>query len=63
ALELIQSISQTEDVDKLLDKDKKLLDQAITFSAELLATVRYNSDDYREWALKSMNERNLFNIS
>lgn len=63
ALELIQSISQTEDVDKLFDENRGLLDEAITLSAELLATVRYNSDDYREWALKSMNERNLFNIS
>lgn len=63
ALELIQSISQTEDVDKLLDKDRELLDEAITLSAKLLATVRYNSDDYREWALKSMDERSLFNIS
>lgn len=63
ALELIQSICQTEDVDKLLDKDRNLLEEAITFSAELLAKVRYNSDDYREWALKSMDERNLLNIS
>lgn len=62
-LKLIQSISQTEDVDKLLDRDRKLLEEAISFSAELLATVRYNSDDYREWALKSMDTRNLFNIA
>jgi hypothetical protein len=63
ALELIQSIHQTEDVDKLLDGDRALLDEAITYTAELLATVRYNADEYKEWALKSMEERNLFNIS
>lgn len=62
-LELISSISQTEDVDRLLDRDRKLLGEAIDFSAELLASVRYNSDDYREWVLKSMKERNLLNIS
>lgn len=62
ALELIRAISQTEDVDKLFDKNRELLEEAITLSAELLATVRYNSDSYREWALKSMVERNLFNI-
>lgn len=63
ALELIESICQTEDVDNLLDRNRMLLDEAITYSAELLATVRYNSDDYRAWALKSMEERNLFNFS
>lgn len=63
ALELIESIYQTEDVDSLLDRDRVLLDEAITLTAELLATVRYNSDDYREWALKSMEERKLLNLS
>lgn len=62
-LRLIKSISQTEDVDQLLDKDRDLLGEAITLSAQLLATVRYNSNDYRNLALRSMEERNLLNIS
>ena len=62
-LELIQSISQTEDVDKLLDENRELLEEAITHSAKLLATARYNSDDYRDWVLDTMKNRNLFNIS
>ncbi|MCB0211274.1 MAG: hypothetical protein KDJ52_18180 [Anaerolineae bacterium] len=58
-LELLRSISQTEDVDKLLDEDRDLLDQAIKYSAEFLAMARYDPNDYREWALIEMKKRNL----
>lgn len=60
---LIRSISQTEDVDKLLDENPKLLDEAIAFSAELLAAARYNPNDYKDWVLKTMMKRKLFEIS
>lgn len=62
-LELIKAISETEDVDKLLDEDRELLEKAIMLSAELLATARYNPDDYIEWVLKTMTERALLKSS
>lgn len=58
-LGLIHSISQTEDVDKLLDENRQLLDEAINYSADFLAMVRYDPNDYREWALDEMKKRNL----
>jgi len=61
-LELIQSIGRTEDVDKLLDTNRDVLNEAITLSAELLSTVRYNPGGYREWALNEMEKRGLFNL-
>ena len=62
-LALIQSISRTEDVDKLLDENRDELNAAIDLSAELLSTVRYNPNDYREWALNEMEKRGLLNLT
>lgn len=61
-LELIRAISQTEDVDKLLDTNRNELNEAIDYSAELLSKVRYNSSDYKEWALNTMKKRGLLEI-
>jgi hypothetical protein len=62
-LALIQSISKTEDVDKRLDENRDELDAAIDLSAELLSKVRYNPNDYREWALNEMKKRGLLNLT
>jgi hypothetical protein len=61
-LGLIRSISQTEDVDKLLNANQNELNEAIALSADLLSKVRYDSSDYREWALNTMRERGLLEI-
>jgi hypothetical protein len=62
-LELIQSINQTEDVDKLLDEDRELLREATEFSADLLATARYDPSDYKEWVQAEMERRQLVNLA
>jgi hypothetical protein len=62
-LELIRSISQTEDVDKLFDENRELLREATEFSADLLATARYDPSDYKEWVQAEMERRQLVNLA